>query len=60
MLDLQGNYIRSFDSIREAAKFMISKKNKNISNGGGYSSHISSVCRGNRKTCFGYKWRYSK
>lgn len=60
MLDLQGNYIRSFNSIREAAKFMISKKNKNTSNGGGYSSHISSVCRGNRKTCFGYKWRYSE
>jgi predicted GIY-YIG superfamily endonuclease len=60
MLDMQNNYIQSFNSVREAAKFIIYEQNKKTSNLGGYSSHISSVCRGNRKTCFGYKWRYSQ
>ena len=58
MLDMQGNYIKTFSSIREAARFIVEEQNKNTSNIGGYSSHISSVCKGNRKSCLGYKWRY--
>lgn len=48
----------TFSSTREAARWLIKNKNLPSSNEGGYSSHISEVCRGKRKTCQGYKWRY--
>ena len=44
MYDLSGNYIRSFDSIENAGKFL------NIN-----TSHIPSVCRGSRVQTGGYK-----
>ena len=46
--DLEGNFIKEWSSITEANKFF--SKNKN--------THISSVCKGKRNTCFGYKWKY--
>lgn len=45
-LDLKGNLIAIFDSVHEA-----SQNNKDIST-------ISKVCRGERKTAYGYKWKY--
>lgn len=47
--DLQGNFIRSFPSVREAAKSL---------NKAGVS-HISDVCKGKRKTAYGFKWSYA-
>lgn len=47
MFDLQGNYIRSFKSIKRAAVYT------NI-----YPSSISDVCNGKRKSAGGYKWRF--
>lgn len=44
--DLQGNYIKTWDSIKEA------KKQLNISN------HISECCKGKRKTAGGFVWKY--
>ena len=48
-----------FPSTREAARFLIEKYGLNPSSEGGYSAHISEACRGKRKTCKGYKWRYA-
>ena len=58
-LTLNGEYIDSFSSIREALRYLLPQLGKNIKNISGYSSHIGQVCKGTRKTCLGYKWRYS-
>lgn len=55
---LNGEYIQTFSSAIEAAKELGKMNNKNIDRGA--SSHISEVCRGKRKTAYGYKWRYSE
>lgn len=47
-LDLSGNYIDSFKSIREAERVT-----------GINRANIGEVCRGKRKTAHGYKWRYT-
>ena len=50
MIDIKTNeIIKTFKSTREAARFI----NKPDS-----SSNISGVCRGKRKTAYGYKWQY--
>ena len=51
--------IRDFSSTREAARFLIQELGKSSKAEGGYSTHISEVCRGIRKSCLGYKWRYA-
>ena len=52
--DLNDNYIKTFNSIAEAVS---SIKGKN--HDPGYRSKISDVCKGRRKTAFGYKWKYA-
>lgn len=47
--DINGNYIKIFNSIVEASKEV------NV-----YKSNISSCCKGKIKTCAGYKWKYIK
>ena len=47
MIDLEGNFIKSFDSILEAADFVHGK-----------SSNICCCCNNKAKTAYGYKWRY--
>lgn len=42
--------LRVFSSIKEAQRFL----------GINYTTHISEVCKGKRKTCQGYKWKYLK
>ena len=54
--DLQGNYIQSFVSAKAAAESL----NKITSTSNGASSHISDVCRGKRKTAYGYVWKFSE
>ena len=51
--------LNTFSSTRDAARYLIKEKGLKPSNEGGYSGHISEVCQGKRKTCQGYKWRYS-
>lgn len=46
-LDMSGNYLREFDSQREAAKYI-----------GCCSSNISECCKGKRKQVKGFKWGY--
>lgn len=47
-LSLQNEHIAFFNTAKEAAQ----------SFGKAKDSHIGDCCKGRRKTCFGYKWRY--
>ena len=51
---LDGEYIQSFPSAKAAAESL----GKISSTSKGASSHISDVCRGKRKTAYGYKWKF--
>ena len=53
--DLQNNYIQSFVSAKAAAESL----GKITLTSKGASSHISDVCRGKRKTAYGYIWRFA-
>lgn len=51
----QGEYIKSFASAAEAAREVVSaQKGKNAG-----VSHITDVCKGKRKTAYGYIWKYA-
>lgn len=52
--DLNGNYIMTYGSAFEAAKAL----GKISSTSKGATSHIADVCRGSRKTAYGYIWKY--
>ena len=45
-----GNIINTFKSTLEASRFL-SKNNGDV--------HIRQCCKGERKTAYGYKWRYA-
>lgn len=45
--DPNGNYLRTFNSIKEAAEFV-----------GGKNNSISAAARGEHKTAYGYIWKY--
>lgn len=53
--DIQGHYLRSFPSIQAAAKAIKPNYNNH-----GIAGHISAVCRGKRKTAYGFKWEYAE
>jgi group I intron endonuclease len=60
MLDKNTNEVLgTFESTREAARYLISKDSLDPKSESGYSSHISEVCNGKRKTCQGYRWQYA-
>lgn len=54
--DLQDNFIQSFPSAKAAAESL----GKVTSTSKGATSHISDVCRGKRKTAYGYKWKFAE
>ena len=51
MYDLNDNFERHFNSIKEATEFLGKPKGK---------SHISKVCHGERVTAYGHKWKFSE
>ena len=53
--DLQDNYIQTFTSAKAAADSL----NKITKTSRGASSHIADVCKGKRKTAYGFIWKYS-
>ena len=53
---LDGHYIQSFSSAIAAARAL----NVITTTSNGASSHITDVCRGKRKTAYGYKWKFSE
>jgi group I intron endonuclease len=60
MLDrITGQVLQEFNSTRDAARYLIKAYNLKPTNEGGYSAHISEVCRGLRKSCKGFNWRYN-
>ena len=54
--DLNGKYIKSFASAKSAAVSL----GKITSTSRGASSHITDVCKGKRKSAYGYIWKYSE
>lgn len=52
--DKQGNYIKTFSSAWQA----LNEVSPNTISGGGVS-HIMDVCKGKRKTAYGYIWRFA-
>ena len=48
-MDLEGNFIKEWSSVKEAARELGLKS----------ASSISMVCRGEKKTAGGYKFKYS-
>lgn len=52
---LQGEYVQTFSSSQLAARF-VKPDSKNIY---GVAGHITDVCRGKRKTAYGYIWKFS-
>ena len=55
MYDLNHNYIRSFKSMSEAARYII-QNNYSKAQEKSVQQHISEVCRGKRKTAYGFIW----
>lgn len=56
MYSLDKNYIASFASSKEAARYIIALLNKKPSSIGGVSSQIMEVCRGKRHTAYKHYW----
>lgn len=58
MYDLEGNFIKSFASATDAAKYLVENNLVNCQ-ASTVRGHISSVCNGKRKTASGYKWKFA-
>lgn len=56
---LSGEYIRTFSSISEAARYIQSLAPEKRTALTGISQNISRVARGKRKTAYKYIWKYS-
>lgn len=53
--DLDGKFLNTFPSLRAAAESL----GKITKTSNGASNHISEVCKGKRKTAYGYIWKFS-
>lgn len=53
--DKQGNFIQSFTSAKAAADAL----GKTTTTSKGATSHIADVCKGKRKTAYGFIWKYA-
>lgn len=53
--NLKGEFIQTFLSLKDALIFLGKDTGSH-----GAKSHISDVCKGKRKTAYGYIWRYAK
>lgn len=54
--NLNDEFIQCFPSAKAAAESL----NKVTSTSKGATSHITDVCRGKRKTAYGFKWKFSE
>ena len=54
--DLQGNYLKTYIGLNDAAR-AVSKETTNL---GGAAGHISDVCKGKRKTAYGFIWKFAE
>lgn len=53
-LNQDNELIQIFSSAKEAARYI----RPNITSVGGVASHITDVCKGKRKTAYGYNWQF--
>ena len=53
---LEGDFIQSYPSLTSAAQSL----GKVTTTSRGATTHISDVCKGKRKTAYGYKWEWGK
>lgn len=58
MYDLSGNFLRSFPSTNEAARYMVENHLTNCKQTT-IKQHITEVCNGKRRTAAKFKWKYS-
>lgn len=58
MFDKQNNFICSFNSAREAGLYLYENKITQSSDIKGIASHITQVCSGQRKSAYGYLWKF--
>lgn len=56
MFSLNGEFIKSFSSETDAARYVLQTDDVKLISGA--VAHISSVCKGNRKTAYHYRWSY--
>lgn len=56
--DLNGNYLQSFNSCGQAAKYLIDNHYTTSLKTSLVSGHIGQVCNNKRKTAYGFKWKY--
>ena len=56
--DLNGNYLQSFNSCGQAAKYLIDNNYTTSLKTSLVSGHIGQVCNNKRKTAYGFKWKY--
>lgn len=59
MYTLQGEYLRTFDSILDAGKFALKNSKSSSQNFKTSAQHVREVCNGKRNTAYGYLWRYA-
>ena len=52
--DKNGNYVNEYKSIEDATYAMVELTGQK------YSRHITDVCMGNRKTAYGFIWKYKE
>lgn len=52
-----GKHLRDFDSCMDAIRYIAPEA---IKKSRGAVTHISDVCKGKRKTAYGYVWKYKK
>lgn len=57
--NLNGEFIQTFKTALDALKWLINEKSVPSDISVGASAHISDVCKGKRKTAYGYKWAYA-
>lgn len=58
MYDLQGNYLRTFGSLNEAARYMVDNKLTGCKLTT-IKQHIAEACTGRRKTAAKFIWKYN-
>ena len=53
--DLNGDFIKSFESLTEAAKSIYNKEHRNLNS---IKTNISSCCNNKAKSAYHFKWKY--
>ena len=58
MYSLNEEYIQTFSSLKDAARYIVNNQLTSSSNISGISTHIRDVANGKRKTAYQYIWKW--